>query len=98
MRGCEVRARALVGELKPPACEASVQQGRLRVTGRLFEDLRVIVDVAIGDDDVGPAITVEIGQSAAPADPGNAFHGKTEIGGYVEKCALAKILVHGVVL
>ena len=62
-----------------------MQQRGLGVARRLAEKPGVVVDVAVGDDDVGPAVGVEIGQGTAPADPGKAIDGQAEDGGHVEK-------------
>ena len=40
----------------------------------------VVVDVAVGDEAVGPAVVVEVGQGAAPADPGHGVGGQADCG------------------
>ena len=37
--------------------------------GIASQPLEVIVDVAVGDEAIGPAVVVEVGQRTAPADP-----------------------------
>ncbi len=58
----EVGASAGVCEPESLAREVSIQQRGLGVARRLAEKPGVIVDVAIGDHDIGPAVGVEIGQ------------------------------------
>ena len=85
--GLEVGACACVCEPEPLAREVSMQQGGLGVARRLTEKLGVVVDVAVGDHDIGPAVAVEIGQRTAPADPGKAVDGQAEDGGDIQKNA-----------
>ena len=49
-----------------------MQAGRLGVGCVEPQSLEVVVDVAVGDEAIGPAVVVEVAERAAPAHPEHA--------------------------
>ena len=98
--GVEVRARRR-GSPAGTACrlvDVAEEQGDLLVVDRLAEQAAVVVDVPVGHEAVGPAVVVEVGQRAAPADPRHGVGRQAEERRDVEEDPLAQVLVERVVL
>ena len=81
-----------------PLADVVEEQGDLFVVDRLADLAAVVVDVAVDEEDVGPAVVVEVGERTAPVDPGHRVGRQAEEGGVVEEDPFAIVLVEGGVL
>ena len=71
--GIEVGAGIARGELEFRTALVPVQERRLHIGVEIAVHLlQVVVDVAVGDEAIRPAVVVEIAECASPADPGDA--------------------------
>ncbi len=67
--------------------------GDLFVVDRLADLAAVVVDVAVDEEDVGPAVVVEVGKRTAPLDPGQRVGGQAVEGGVVVERSLPVVVV-----
>ena len=63
MIGFEIGTGVARRQPEPFAVQVAVQQRRLCVGIGMTDQFEVVVDVAVGDETIGPAVVVEIGQA-----------------------------------
>src|SRR5260370_30908015 len=63
---------------EPPVTQVAIEKFALGVSGLGLQLFDLGIDVAVADQDVGPAVVVEIEKAAAPAE---IFGGEAESGG-----------------